>query len=106
MVFVPLFLFVFLLFRFRLRAEIGLPVILRPGWKLIQVREEHGYLPHVVGAECLIPRRHARVANPSADGIEDVPVGIVRWIGYEIRWRRIEGCSERRGFAVKGSVTE
>src|SRR5689334_2071275 len=100
------FLFAFLLFRFRWRTEVRLPVLLRSGRKLVQVSEEHGYFPHVIAAECLVPGGHARVADASADGIEDVPIGVVRRIGNEIRWWWIKGRCERRRFAIKSSVAE
>src|SRR5690242_4434448 len=96
----------FLLFRFWRRAEVGLQVVLGAGRELIQVSEEHGYFPHVIAAECFVPGGHARVADASADGIEDVPIGIVRRIGNEIGWWWIEGCSERRRLPVESSVAE
>src|SRR5215472_18308362 len=101
MMFIP-----FLLFRFRWRAEVRFPVRLCSRGKLVQVSEEHGHFPHVIAAECLVPGGHARVADASADGVEDVPIGIVRRIGNEIRWWWIKGCSERRRFAVEASVAE
>ena len=106
MMLVAFLLFAFLPFRFRWRAEVGLPVFLCAGRKLVQVSEEHSYFPHVIAAECLVPGRHARVTDASADSVEDVPIGVVWRIGSEIRWGGIKGRCEKRRFAIKGSVAK
>src|SRR5579871_198765 len=90
----------------RRNSEAGLPIFLNGWGKLVHVREEHRDLPHFVWSEGLIPGWHAGVANAGADCVEDVPLGIVRRIRYEIRRRRIERSDERRRLAIKTSMAE
>ena len=96
----------FLVLRFRAGAETGLPIFLDCGWEFVHMREEHCDLPHVGRGESLVPSGHAGVTDASANGVEDVPLGIVRWIGDQIRRRRIKGVGERGGLALEASMAQ
>ena len=101
----------FLVFSFssaagRSGAEVRFPVVLHVGWKLFEVGEQRGDLPHVLFAESFVPGGHAGVADAGADGVEDVPLGIVGRIGDEssaaadrTNWRAdglaVEACHGR-----------
>ena len=62
---------------------------------------------HMSGAgESLVPSGHAGVTHPCANGVEDVPLGIVGRIGDQVRRRRIEGIAERGGLAIEASVAQ
>src|ERR1700728_376182 len=74
----------------RLDPEAGFPIFLHRRWKLIEVGEQHGDLPHVLLAESFVPGGHAGVAHTGTDGVEDVPLRIVGRVGDEIRRRRIK----------------
>ena len=67
---------------------------------------KRGDLPHVLIGESFVPGGHACVTDAGADGVEDVPLGIVGRIGDEIRRRRIERVGESGGLAVESSVAE
>src|SRR5258708_23743260 len=66
-------------------VEGRLPVLLDGGWKVIEVGEQHGDLPHVPLGESFIPGGHAGVATAGAHSVYDVPLGIVGRIGGELR---------------------
>src|SRR5271169_1860814 len=57
-----------------------LPVLLNGGWHLFHVRDEGGDLPHVLLAESFLPGGHAGVTDTRSDGVEDVPLGVIRGI--------------------------
>src|SRR5215471_78896 len=94
------------LFRFGGGAETCLQIVLDCGRELIHVGKEHRDFPHIVVGQSLIPGGHTGVTDSGANGVENVPLRIVGWIGNEIWWRRIEGRRESRGLVVEASVTE
>ncbi len=63
-------------------------------------------LPHVLFGENALPGGHARIADAGADGIEDVPFGIVGRVGDEVGRGRIEIAGKRSRLAVETSVAE
>src|SRR5271157_3714892 len=87
-------------------AEAGLPVVLHGGRQLFHVREEAGDLPHILLAESFFPGGHAGITNAGADGVEDMPLGVVGWVGDEIGSWRVEGVGERSRFPVECTVTD
>jgi hypothetical protein len=86
--------------------EVCFPVFLGGGREFIEVGEQHGDLPHVLLAEGFVPGGHAGVTDAGADGIEDVPLGVVGCIGDQVWRRRVERHGERGGLAVEASVAQ
>src|ERR1700751_38361 len=87
-------------------VEIGFPVVLDGGWEFIHVREKHGDVPHILGRKSFVPGGHAGVTDAGANGVEDVPLGIVGRIRNKVRRRRVERGREGRGLSVETSMTE
>src|ERR1700693_4642474 len=101
------FVFLFALFAGWCRhAEGGLPIVLHGGGQFFHVRDEAGYFPHVLLAESFLPRGHAGVTDASADGVEDVPLGVVGRIGDEVGSGWVEGVGERDGLAVESTMAD
>jgi len=98
-----LFLFVV---HWRGGAEAGLPIFLHAGRKLVEMRKQHSDFPHFLLAESLIPSRHTGVTYAGANGVENVPLGIIGRIGNEIWRRRIKGVRQSLRLAVEASVAE
>lgn len=87
-------------------VECCLPILLDGGRELVHVGEEHGELPDVLVGEGFVPGGHAGVADARADGVIDVPLGVVGRIGDEIRRRRIKRCGEIGRLVVEASMAE
>ena len=85
-------------------ADRGLPEFLRRWGEFLHVREEERDLPDVLIAEYLVLCGHAGIADPVANDVVVVPVGIVRGMHDELRHRRIKGSGLRRWLPVETSV--
>src|SRR3954470_17384466 len=105
MIVVRIFHGLFLL-RLRADAETRLPILLNGGWKLIHVCKKRGDLPDVVIRQSFVPGGHAGVTDASANGVKDVPLGVVGRIRDEVWRRRIKRGRESGRLAVEASVTK
>src|ERR1700728_2048710 len=105
----PLLVLVLLFFSFTgwcSHSEAGLPVILNRRRQFLQVRQKARDLPYILLAERFVPGGHPGVTDAGTDGVKDMPLGIVRRIGDEIRSRRVKRVTQRGGFAIQSTVAE
>src|SRR5438270_205711 len=83
-----------------------LPVIFGAGWQLLDAGQKGSHLPHILLTQSLAPGGHPGVADSGANGVEDVPLGIIQRLKNQLRRRRIETVLQRAAFFVKRSVTQ
>src|SRR5579862_8918277 len=78
-----------------------LPIILDRRRKLLDARQEGSHLPHIRFTQSLVPCGHSGIADAGANGVEDMPLGIIDGVDDQLRSRRVEGCPERAGLLVE-----
>src|SRR6185369_9847994 len=82
------------------------PIVLHGRRQFFDAREEGSDFPHVLVAQGLVPCGHTGVADTGADGVVDMPLGIIQGMNNQLGRRRVEGTIERTGFVVEASVTQ
>src|SRR5450432_549919 len=82
------------------------PIILHRGGQFLDARQEGGNFPHVLLTQSLVPGGHAGIANAGANGVVDMPLGIIQRIADELWGRRVKRALERIGLVVEPSVTK
>jgi hypothetical protein len=92
--------------RCRSTVESILPIVLHSGREFIHVGEKQSYLPDILLGEDAVPGGHTGVTDAGADREENVPLGIIRSIGNQVRNRRIEVLGQRCRLAVEASMSK
>src|SRR5258706_1151567 len=80
------------------------PLLLDGGWQLFNTAEEGRDLPDFLVGDRSFPGRHAGVTDAVADGVGDVPLGVVRRVENELGDRRIKARAKRVGVSVQTAV--
>ena len=67
-----------------------LPIVLHSRRKLIYIRKESRYLPHILFAQGPAPGGHSGISNSGSDSVINMPIGIIHGLQHQLRWRRIQ----------------